>query len=147
MLSDIREPKYGYKQQILYFMYFKQHNAKPKENAFLPHLTYLMHIFILEKKYIGIHVMFPKLLHVFKPRTISYYKDIVIGMRKINTFVIKSFSNREKKKGQNKLTGVLHSPRRTASCSDSLPCTASNLIKKKLFYQFAIFKRTNSPSR
>lgn len=79
-------------------MYFKQHNAKPKENAFLPHLTYLMHIFILEKKYIGIHVMFPKLLHVFKPRTISHYKDIMIGMRKINTFVIKSFSKREKKK-------------------------------------------------
>lgn len=87
------------KKQFLYFMYFKHHYAKPNENAFLPHLTYLMHIFILEKKYIGIHVMFPKLLHMFKPRTISYYKDIMIGMRKINTFFIKSFSKRGKKNG------------------------------------------------
>lgn len=82
----------------LYFMYFKHYGVKCNKNTFLLHLTYLMHVFILEKKYIGIHVMFPKLLHMFKPRTISYYKDIMIGMRKMNSFVIKPSSKRKKRR-------------------------------------------------
>lgn len=134
MVSDIREPKHGDKQ-ILYFMDFTDYDAKHNYNTFLLHLTYLMHIFILEKKYIGIHVMFPKLLHMFKPRTISYYKDIMIGMRDMNTSVIKPISKR-KKKEKKKLTGVVHRPRRTASGFDPLPCTARNLIKREFFLPF-----------
>jgi len=103
-----------------------------------------MHIFILEKKYIGIHVMFPKLLHMFKPRTISYYKDIMIGMRKINTFVINPSSKKEKKE-KNKLTGMDHSPRRTVSGLTHCHVQQGTLSKKEAFYQFGIFKKTNLP--
>lgn len=98
MVSSLREPKYGQKNVILCSMYLKNQDAKCDENTILLHLTYLMHIFILEKKYIGIHVVFPELLHMFKPRTISYYKNIMIGMRKMNISVIKPFSKRKKKK-------------------------------------------------
>lgn len=80
-----------------------------------------MHIFILEKKHIGIHVVFPKLLHMFKPGTISYCKNIMIGMRKMNTLVIKLFSKRKKRiKKKNEITGVVLSPRRAVSHFD--PC-------------------------